>query len=380
MKGWMSMGGAVVVAAAAALSAIPAAAQDAATVARVSVSRSWALPLFQQWSIRPYAAARMAAGDGRAYVATREGRLFAVDAASGGVDWVRDLGGRISGGPAVGEQGRIYAGTDQGKVYALAADNGDTAWEGQVSSEVITAPRVGAGMVFVRTADDFLWALRAADGGSRWSFNVEGRSLALRGGSRPALDDGRVFVGFSSGELVALNAGDGAPRWREAVATPSGRTELERMVDVDAAPRVVDGTVIAAAYHGAVVALDVADGQQLWKRNFSVYNDPAVAGDRVFITTADQAVIALDRSNGGTLWTQKELADSGALSAPVVTEEAVVVGDGDGRITWFHRDSGKLIGQIDLGPSPVHGPPLALEGGVVLALTDQGTLHRLVRP
>ena len=249
MKGWMSMGGAVVVAAAAALSAIPAAAQDAATVARVSVSRSWALPLFQQWSIRPYAAARMAAGDGRAYVATREGRLFAVDAASGGVDWVRDLGGRISGGPAVGEQGRIYAGTDQGKVYALAADNGDTAWEGQVSSEVITAPRVGAGMVFVRTADDFLWALRAADGGSRWSFNVEGRSLALRGGSRPALDDGRVFVGFSSGELVALNAGDGAPRWREAVATPSGRTELERMVDVDAAPRVLKppatGRVIA---------------------------------------------------------------------------------------------------------------------------------------
>jgi outer membrane protein assembly factor BamB len=277
-------------------------------------------------------------------------------------------------------QGRVYVGTDQGRVYALAADSGDTAWKSEVSSEVITAPRVAGGMVFVRTADDFLWALRTADGGDRWSFNVEGRSLALRGGSRPAFRDGRVYAGFSSGELVALDAGDGSPRWREAVATPSGRTELERMVDVDAAPAVVDGMVIAAAYQGAVVAMDTGNGQQLWKRNFSVYNDPAVAGERVYLTTDEQTVIALDRDNGGTLWTQKALSGSGALSAPAVAEEAVVVGDGEGRVTWFHRGSGKVMGQIDLGPSAVHGPPLVLEDGAVLALSDQGTLHRIEGP
>ena len=380
MKGLGMIGAGFGLLACLAMAPAPVLAQDAETVARVSVSRSWALPLFQQWSIRPYAAAHMAASEGRAFVGTREGRLFAVDGESGAIHWVRDLGDRISGGPAVDGQGRVYVGTDQGQVFALSADSGETAWQGEVSSEVITAPRVAGGMVFVRTADDFLWALRSADGGDRWSFNVEGRSLALRGGSRPAFRDGRVYAGFSSGELVALNAGDGSPRWREAVANPSGRTELERMVDVDAAPEVLDGMVVAAAYQGAVVALDTANGQQLWKRNFSVYNDPAVAGERVFVTTADQTVIALDRNNGGTLWTQKVLAGSGALSSPVVTDEAVVVGDGEGRITWFHRDSGKLTGQIDLGPSAVHGPPLVLADGSVLALSDQGTLHRVEGP
>jgi len=85
-------------------------------------------------------------------------------------------------------------------------------------------------MALVRTADDFLWALRMADGGKRWSFNVEGRTLALRGGSRPAFADGRIYAGFSNGELVALESADGSPAWRETIATPSGRTELERLV------------------------------------------------------------------------------------------------------------------------------------------------------
>jgi outer membrane protein assembly factor BamB len=342
--------------------------------------RAWSLPLFERWATRPYAAARMAAADGVAFVGTREGRLMAVEADSGAIRWARDLGGRISGGPTVGDGDRVYVGTSAGEVWALAADSGQTQWRSSVSSEVITVPRVAAGMVMVRTADDFLWALRAADGGERWSFNVEGRSLALRGGSRPAFADGRVFAGFSTGELVALESGNGKPAWRETVATSSGRTELERMVDVDAAPRVVEGMVIAAAYNGAVVAVDAANGQQLWKRKFSVYNDLVVANDRVFVTTAKGEVIALDRSGGGTLWSQKALTDAGSLSPPVLTERAVVVGDGAGRVSWFARDTGRLLGQIDLGPSAVHGAPLPVGGGVVLALSDQGTLNRIGLP
>jgi outer membrane protein assembly factor BamB len=346
----------------------------------VTPYRSWSLPLFKRWSIRPYTSARMDVAEGTAFVGTREGRLLAVAADSGAVRWVRDLGGRIAGGPTVGEGGRVYVGTDTGEVWAVAAETGATQWRAQVSSEVITVPRLAAGMVFVRTADDFLWALRAADGGSRWSFNVEGRSLALRGGSRPAFANGRVYAGFSTGELVALESGDGKPAWRETIASPSGRTELERMVDVDAAPRIVEGMVIAAAYHGSVMALNAADGQQLWKRQFSVYSDPVVANDRVFLTTTESQVVALDRSGGGTLWTQKALADAGSLSAPALTERAVVVGDGKGRVSWFARDTGELLGQIDLGPSAVHSPPLPVGGGVVLAMTDEGTLNRIGLP
>ena len=316
-----------------------ASAQEGDGSPAVTPYRSWSLPLFKRWTTRPYAAARMAARDGQAVVGTREGRLVAVD-----------------------------------------AESGATRWQTRVSSEVMTVPRVGAGMVFVRTADDFLWALRAADGGTRWSFNVEGRSLALRGGSRPAFDNGRVYAGFSTGELVALESADGQPAWRETIASPSGRTELERMVDVDAAPRVVEGMIIAAAYHGSVVALNAKDGQQLWQRKFSVYNDPAVSGDRVFLTTAEGEVIALERSNGGTLWTQKALRDAGALSDPVLTERAVVVADGHGRVTWFHRDTGKLLGQMEAGPSPVHGPPLPLGQGALLVLSDEGTLSRVGLP
>jgi len=355
-------------------------AQEEDETAAVTPYRSWSLPLFKRWSIRPYAAARMAAHEGTAFVGTREGRLAAVDPDSGAVRWVRDLAGRIAAGPAVSEGGRLFVGTGEGKVWALNGENGDTRWQSEVSSEVVTMPRIASGMVFVGTADDFIWALRAADGGTRWSFNVEGQGLSLRGGSRPAFHKGRVFTGFSNGELVALEAGDGKPAWRHSVASPSGRTELERMVDVDAAPKVVDGTVIGAAYHGSVVALNAEDGQQLWQRGFSVHNDPAVAGDRVFLTTAESEVVALDRANGGTMWTQDVLGDTGSVSPPVVTDRAVVVADAAGRVTWFERDGGRVLGQLQVGPSAIHGAPLVLDDGGLLVLTDEGTLNRVGLP
>jgi len=339
---------------------------------------SWSMPLFKNWSVAPYSAARMAAHGGIAYIGTRDGRLYAVDAGSGGIRWVRNLGARISGGPAVGKNGkRLYLGTDKGKVLALKAKNGETIWETGVSSEVMTVPRIAAGMVFVRTTDDFVWALRSADGGTRWSYNVEGRSLALRGGSRPAYHKGKVFTGFSTGELVALDSGNGSPRWRQTIATPSGRTELERLVDVDAAPHVVDGTVYAAAYHGAVVALEASTGQELWRRKFSVHNDPVVTDKRIFITTSQSKVVALERGNGGTLWTQKTLMDAGSLSDPVLTKRGLVVGDGQGRVTWFDPDSGKVLGQQDVGLSAVHSPPLPVGKHALLVLTDEGTLNRV---
>ena len=339
--------------------------------------RSWASRLFADWSVRPYAAAQMAQTGDTAYVATREGRLFAVAPDSGTVRWSRKLGNRLSGGPSIGEDGRLYVGDDEGQVWSLAPDTGETYWRSEVSSEVVTAPGLGGGMVLVRTADDALWALRANDGGVRWSFQVEGPSLALRGASEPVYRGGVVYAGFATGELIALDGSDGSPAWRQRIATPSGRTDLERMVDVDAEPVVLEDQLIAAAYNGAVVALSRDSGRELWNRDLSVYTNPVVAGDRVFVTTAEGRVTALDISGGGTVWTQKGLADAAPLSGPVITGDHLAVGDGQGGVTWLRQDTGHVAARLDLALSAIHGTPLALDGGGLLALSDEGALSRL---
>jgi outer membrane protein assembly factor BamB len=340
--------------------------------------RVWSLPLFGQWSVRPYAASRLAEDQGRAYVGTREGRVYAVDADSGGMLWTRDVGARVAAGPVVDDdKGQLYVGTDEGEVLALAADDGSEIWRQEVSSQVIAQPRVAAGMVLLRTADGFLWALRTSDGGKRWSFSVQAPSLVLRGGGQVAFHDGLAIAGFSNGELVAVDVTDGSAKWREKVATPSGRTELERMVDVDAAPQVVDGTVVAAAYHGKVVAMEAGSGRQIWSRSFSVHNDPVVHEGRVYILTEDGHVVALDRSSGGTLWTQKGLAGRGALSDPAWAGGWLVVGDGEGALHWIDPGSGRIAARQAVGLSAVHSTPLALGDGHLLALTSQGTLNRV---
>jgi outer membrane protein assembly factor BamB len=267
-------------------------------------------------------------------------------------------------------------GTDGGEVLALAADDGSVAWRQKVSSQVIAQPRVAAGMVLLRTSDGFLWALRASDGGKRWSFNVQAPSLILRGGGQVAFHDGLAIAGFSNGELVAVDVTDGSAQWREKIATPSGRTELERMVDLDSAPRVANGTVVAGAYHGRVVALKASNGRQIWSRSFSVHNDPIVREERVFFATAQGHVMALDRSSGATLWKQKDLAGN-TLSDPVWAGGWLVVGDGDGRLHWIDPETGRRAGDLRIGLSAVYSTPLVLDDGHLLALTSQGTLNRV---
>lgn len=340
--------------------------------------RVWSLPLFAEWSIRPYAASRLAHHQGRAFLGTRGGRIYAVDAVSGSLEWTRETGARVSAGPVVdAERDRLYVGTDEGEVLALTTDDGSVVWRQQVSSQVIAQPRVAAGMVLLRTADGSLWALRASDGGKRWSFSVQAPSLVLRGGGQVAFHDGLAYAGFSNGELVAVDVSDGSAQWREKIATPSGRTELERMVDVDAAPRVVNGTVIAAAYHGKVAALEAGSGRQIWSRSFSVHHDPVVRSERVVLITEDRHVVALDRSSGGTLWTQKGLADHASLSDPALVGDWLVVGDGEGALHWINLGDGRRAARLGVGLSAAHSTPLAVGDGHLLALTDQGTLNRV---
>lgn len=343
-----------------------------------SPDRAWAQPLFDRWSIRPYAASNLAEHEGQAFLGTREGRVYALDATSGSVQWSRDAGARVAAGPVVDpDQERVYVGTDKGEVIALDMADGSQAWRQKVSSQVIAQPRVAAGMVLLRTADGFLWALRTSDGGKRWSFNVQAPSLVLRGGGQVAFHDDLAIAGFSNGELVAVDVADGSARWREKIASPSGRTELERMVDVDAAPQVVEGTVVAAAYHGKVLAMEADSGRQIWSRSFSVHNDLLVRGDRVFLLNDEGHVVALDRTSGSTLWTQKDLGDSGALSDPAWAGDWLVVGDGEGDLHWLDPASGRVVARLGVGLSAVHSTPLALADGHLLALTNQGTLNRV---
>lgn len=310
--------------------------------------------------------------DGRIYAASADGVVMALDALSGQRLWETSTQLSITGGVGVSEAGLVLVGTSEGQVVALRQENGQEAWRAQVSSEVLAPPSAGNGVVVIRSGDGKFTGLDARTGERRWVYVHAVPTLSLRGSAPPLVVQGLVVSGLDTGKLLVLSVDKGLPLTEKTIAAPRGRTEIERMIDIDSEPKVVGDTLYLAAYRGSVAAIDMRGGNLVWTRDLSSYAGLAVDAGQVYVSDDTDAVVALERRSGGILWKQPELTGR-RLSAPAATDDYVVVGDFEGYLHWLNKDSGRIVGRIRAGSAPIIAPPVAA-GSVVFVYGKGGTL------
>ena len=308
------------------------------------------------------------------YVAEREGTVSALAAASGDRRWETDTEVLIAGGPGVGAA-HVYVGSSNGEVIALGREDGSAAWTTRVSSEVLSPPVEQAGVVVVRTVDGKLTGLDAVSGERLWVYDRSVPVLTLRGTSTPAMASGAVIAGFDSGRLVALDLKNGQQLWETAVASPTGRSELERMVDIDADPVIADDIIYAATFQGRVSALDLYTGNVVWRRDMSSHAGLAVDAKNVYVSDTDSQVWSLERSGSASLWRQDKLR-ARAISAPAVVDRYIVVGDLEGYVHWLNRDDGGFAARTQVDGGAIVAQPLVV-GDTAYVYSSGGTLTAL---
>lgn len=316
--------------------------------------------------------------DGVIFVTDAEGDVTAVDAQDGRPVWSTDLGVPVTGGVGGGDE-VVAVGTAKGEVIALHSESGELLWRRQLSSEVMALSETSQGLIIARTNDGRVHALHAETGEPVWLAGRTTPALSLRGLSRPVMVPGRVVVGFDNGRVVTFGLGRGNAIWESVLAMPSGRTELERMVDIDGHIEVRDGRVYAVSYQGRVAALTLSEGRAVWDREFSSNRGLAVADDQIFITDAEDHVWGLTRDSGATLWQQDQLRLR-RLTPPVVWGDHVVVGDYEGYLHWLSREDGRLVGRLRVDSAGVMARPIVHDdrlyvlgqGGRLAAVTPEG--------
>jgi outer membrane protein assembly factor BamB len=312
-----------------------------------------------------------AAAEGTVYVADREGTVSAIGIESGDALWERDTDMPISGGPGLGE-GLVLVGTSDGEVLALSQADGSLVWTTAVSSEVLAPPRIEDGVAVVRTGDGKVFGIDATAGTRVWVYDKQVPVLTLRGTSAPVLSEDLAIVGFDSGALVALEVKTGKPAWEIGVAQPRGRSDLERMVDIDAEPVVYDENLYVATFQGRVAALDLDDGDLVWDKTLSSYAGLGIDEDNVYVSDDRSHVFSLDRLAGSANWEQEELAGR-SLTAPARAGDFVVVGDVEGYLHWLGREDGQLAARVRLDDERIMATPLIVDD-VVIAYSSGGTL------
>ena len=327
----------------------------------------------------------------RVYVSDDEGRVLAMNAATGAVLWDsevattgktgsvwlfwkrRTIDGGVSGGPAVGE-GIVVAGGRNGQVVALDPETGEERWRENVTSEIISAPLVTGGLVIVRSNDGRTFGLDAASGERRWMFDRGLPNLSVRGNGAPVAGGPLVYLGYDDGSVLALRVADGGLAWEQLVAEPEGRNDLDRMADVDGEIVATDSELFASSFGGQTVAISLQNGRPVWTRDVGAYGGMALAGDRLIVADVDGAVWALDRATGSPLWKQEGLARRW-LTTPAVQGAYAVVGDLDGYLHWIRLEDGTFAGRERIENSSILGTPqVSPTTGMLYALTTEGEL------
>jgi outer membrane protein assembly factor BamB len=307
----------------------------------------------------------------RVYAAGREGQVAAFQADNGRGLWRSNVKAQLSGGPGAGND-LLVVGSSDGQAIALGAADGAVRWKVPVGGEVLAAPAVTDSMVIVRTVDGRLRGLSPADGREVWFYEQPVPRLSLRGTSRPTVVNDLVLCGFDNGKVVAVSLGDGSLVWESTVAPSRGRTELERLVDIDSVIRVVDDDVFVVGFQGRVAMLALDSGQVWWSRDASSYRSLDLDEDTLYFSTAASELMALRRRTGVELWKQ-EILKHRVLSAPASHGSAVAVADFEGYVHWFDKATGNLVARMQAGGSRVSNQPVVV-GDLLLVINDTGQI------
>ncbi len=340
----------------------------------VSLTKQWSRGVGSQGDDALLLSLTPAVNGGTIYAANADGGVLAISRASGDVRWKVNVDAPLVGAVGAGAD-RVFVSPANGGVIALDAASGEQRWRAQTSSQVLAKVVTDGDVAVAQSTDARVQAFDASTGRSRWSYKASQAVLTLRGNSAPAIQAGSVFVAFDNGKIAVLDASTGLMQWERRVIVPNGRTELERIIDVQADPVLTSTDVIVASYQGAIVDIVQDSGQVKWEQKASVVHSMATADNVIFMVEGNDTVRALSMATGNEIW-KADGFDNRRLSSPAVIGAYLAVADKRGYIHLLKRADGSYAGRYNIGGEGVRAD-LQSDGDTLYALTVSGKLYAL---
>ncbi len=341
----------------------------------VPIKRLWSTKVggeaeFLRVALRPI-------GDGsRIYAASRDGNVVALDPETGRTNWRSELDIELSAGPGVGE-GLVVVGSADGQLFALDAATGAERWRRNLGGESLATPVIRGDVIVVLTIDNRLRGLSAFDGSERWLVEQSIPRLTMRGSASPVLvGSTSIIAGFDNGRLMAVELDTGDILWDTMLSPPTGKSDLERLADIDGMISVVGQDVYAAGYQGSVASIAAESGQILWTRSVSSYEGVSADWNNLYTVDEQGGLIALTRRNGDESWRQNSLLRR-EPTLPIAFQSTVVVGDLEGYLHFFSNLDGGPVARLKVGGQAISIEPIVVADRLYVQ-SDGGTVSAYV--
>ena len=311
--------------------------------------------------------------EGKVYFMGSEGYLASLDLETGKVEWSQRTNDKASGGVDVNFKIISY-GTLDGDVVALDYKDGKELWRSKASSEILSSPVTDGKMLIAQTSDGRLAGYDLKSGERQWFHQTSVPRLTLRGTSTPYINQGFIFTGFANGKIAMVYPDSGAIRFEIPVTVNEGKSELERIVDIDGKSLITNDLLIAASYQGNITAINLREGRPAWQEKISTTKDLTSNGNRVIAVDQEDVIKAFGIATGAILWEQGDLKLR-KLTSPASIRNSIAVGDLEGYVHLLDAKNGKFLGRKKVSRKPI--VELSSERNFLLAVDESGKLFKL---
>lgn len=276
----------------------------------------------------------------------------------------------LSSGVAAAE-GIVVVGNHKGVLYALDQSTGQQKWTAQLSSSILSPSLIQSGRVISQSNDNGVFAFDVNSGQQIWSYKLPDVPFSLRGTASPVVLDTRtVLIGASNAYVYALDIISGVPRFQRRVAVSDGRSDVGRLIDIDADPVVAGQFLVTVSFQGQLTVTDLETQRVIWSEEFSSNMRPEVSDSSVFVTDMQGRISAYNLTTGDKLWRNERLLNR-KLSNPVLLGTDLVVGDLDGVLHLLNPTTGEIIGRAKTSGEVRN---LRVVDGQLFAATRKGEL------
>ncbi|HEY43158.1 MAG TPA: PQQ-binding-like beta-propeller repeat protein [Anaerolineae bacterium] len=236
---------------------------------------------------------------------------------NGGVSevWTFDgASGNIIGAPVVAGDIVLVPSADH-SLYALDLSTGDPIWTQPFNTDeaLWSAPLVEGDVIYLASLDHRVYAIDLETGMELWSTEALNGAIT----DTPTLVGNLLLVGTFNSQLVAVDI--------------ERRGEIAWTFETDGwvwgNPMVAEGLAYFGDYAGVAYAVDVTDGQEVWRKTLDgpITATPALGPGEVFFVTEAGTVYAFETSSSEPLWTSNPNLTGRLLSDPAFTGDTLLV-------------------------------------------------------
>lgn len=332
----------------------------------VSVDIPWWHILADEFSAKAYGHLKPTVVGDVAYTAVASGEVFKITQ-QGEVSKVGQHAAQITSALTIDGDEFLFADAE-GKVHLTDAQL-TPVWSANLNAVAVEAPLMTAQRIFVQTIDGRVNAIERLTGRLLWSYQDAEPSLTVSGTSAPVLIDtaagSAIVTGLANGKLVALSVQDGSVIWEYRITRASGKTDVSRLVDVDAQVTLVGDRLIATAYQGDLVVVDTQTGAVRQAKAFSSYRSIQALDGVWYGVNAQSHVVALDPATLNELWVNTDL-EYHQLSELLIVDGQLLATDRAGFLHVFDGENGQWLGSRHIDWRGSKTDPVAFAQGVLV--------------